>query len=277
MKRLLTGLVATLLLAPTSIPAQEADSVPDAPSLREIRQRAGFALDRADNLQEEIAAAIEHLIRLRAMSDSAVVRDSILGDRAATDTVRVTDTVRIAPDTVPPSEPPGRPISVVGDSATSIVSWGAADGARWYNWTSSVGSGFTTDTTARIPLNIGDWICLWSNNAAGQNPESNGTCTAVDSVTYLDSLSLYPDSIEMEVGDTVQLTAAVYVRDSIVACAGACDTIPGLGTDQVLAFSDLGTVEVSGRRKRPPLQLPRSLLNPNVRVSAFVIYEDPWP
>lgn len=41
----------------------------------------------------------------------------------------------------------------------------------------------------------------------------------------LDSLVLYPDSIQMEVGDTVQLTAAVYKDGYVVGCSGACDTV----------------------------------------------------
>lgn len=266
--RTLAGLLLLLLLA-VPAPAQDTtatDTVPDAPSLKEIRQRTGYALDRADNLQGEIAAAIEHLERLRAMTDSAVVRDSMLGDPTPAETVTVTDTVQVAPDSVPPAEAPGRPITLQGDSATAIVSWGAADGARWYNWSSSAGAGFTTDTTARIPVNIGGWVCLWANNAAGQNPAGNGTCTTVDSVLYADSLSLYPENIELEVGETVQLTAAIYAGDSVIACSGSCDTIPGLGEEQVLAWSELGTTTVTGQRRR-------ERLHPNIRISQFTIIE----
>lgn len=65
-------------------------------------------------------------------------------------------------------------------------------------------------------------------------------CPEPDVLT-LDSLDIYPDEITVQVGETSQLTAVAFSDDSLVACSGACDTIPGWGTDteQVLTFHQL--------------------------------------
>lgn len=51
--------------------------------------------------------------------------------------------------------------------------------------------------------------------------------TETSTLPELDSLALYPDSISLQVGDTVQLTAVGYLGDSVAVCSGACDTVPG--------------------------------------------------
>lgn len=64
--------------------------------------------------------------------------------------------------------------------------------------------------------------------------------TPTEPTATADSLNVYPDSISLQVGDTVQLTAVAYDGDSILACSGACDTIPELSaSQQKIAFRDI--------------------------------------
>ena len=42
----------------------------------------------------------------------------------------------------------------------------------------------------------------------------------------LDSMTVYPAELSLQVGDTAQLTAALYMDGQVVGCSGACDTVP---------------------------------------------------
>lgn len=249
MRRLIV-VVAALLLSPALGVAQDStatDTVPDAPSLKEIRQRTGFALSRVENLRDEIDAAISHILRLRAMSDSAVARDSVLAlTPDPVDTVRITetdtvvDTVEVgASDSLPPAVP-ARPIEFTRLDSTSVqVSWGEASGARWYHFGSSAGAGWTETPSDTLDLQDGAWICLWAANGAGRTPDGSGVCasysepadtTATDTVADYQltvggqEVHVTPDSAQAQVGDSLQLAAAQLLRsgDSIVGCVGYC-------------------------------------------------------
>lgn len=102
MRRLILPLALLLLAAPAA--AQ------DTLSLRELRQRTGYAIDRQENLIDEATAALDHLRTLWDAIDLRVRMDSLAAldpDTAATDTAAAPVDTATAPVT-DPGEPYAR-------------------------------------------------------------------------------------------------------------------------------------------------------------------------
>lgn len=225
MKKLLA--VAALLVLAS--PAAAQDSIPDAPSLREIRQRTGFALDRADNLTEEIAAAIAHLERLRAMADSAVARDSalaLLPDSGALDTVRVTetdtvrDTVRVSGYDLRPGWPSRPTLYRTGTDSIRAV-WPKVKRATYYKVNSAAGYHTVYDTTLTAPLEHGDWICLWAHNGVGATPPGRGTCMTVDTAQVALGPDMLPAPEVLGIDETSRTDSTITYRVTWSCVQGA--------------------------------------------------------